>query len=85
MSRVFPVGNCRRKSHSTARQATDAVKSITRKGGITVVEADHALHTLERADAKLIVPAFKKTLAAVCCGQSRIDPDAETGLTQVKS
>ena len=42
-----------------------SVKVVERRSGITVVEADNALLNMERADAKLIIPAFKKTLAAV--------------------
>ncbi|TCV82711.1 ParA family protein [Sulfurirhabdus autotrophica] len=39
--------------------------AIENKGGITVVEADNALMNIERAEPKLIIPAFKKTLDAV--------------------
>ena len=42
-----------------------SVTSIDRKGGITIVEADSGLINIERAEAKHILPAFKKTLAAV--------------------
>lgn len=42
-----------------------SVTSIERKGGITVVEADNALINLERGEAKIVLPAFKKTLASV--------------------
>lgn len=42
-----------------------SVTSIKSVGGITLVEADNALLNLERADPKLIIPAFQKTLAVV--------------------
>lgn len=42
-----------------------SVSSIAGKDGLTLVEADNALLNLERAEARLIIPAFKKTLTTI--------------------